>query len=66
MESAHKLAKTIAQKPTNTIRAAKESANGIALVEFRNSYRYDQGFPYELSLIGEGEKARQAFLDGRR
>ena len=57
---------TPAQKPTNTIRAAKESANGIELVDIRNSYRYEQGFTYELNLLGEGEKARQAFLDGRR
>ena len=66
MESSRQLAKTIAQKPTNTIRAAKESANGIELVDIRNSYRYEQGFTYELNLLGEGEKARQAFLDGRR
>ncbi|MEC7579121.1 MAG: enoyl-CoA hydratase, partial [Actinomycetota bacterium] len=48
------------------IRAAKESANGIELVNIRNSYRFEQGFTYELNLAGEGEKARQAFIDGKR
>jgi enoyl-CoA hydratase len=64
--TARKLAKEIAEKPPRTIRAAKESANGIELVDIRNSYRFEQGFTYELNLAGEGEKARQAFIEGRR
>ena len=56
----------IVSKPSKTIRAAKESANGIELVNIRNSYRFEQGFTYELNLAGEGEKARQAFIDGKR
>ena len=64
--TARKLAKEIAGKPPRTIRAAKESANGIELVDIRNSYRFEQGFTYELNLAGEGEKARQAFIEGRR
>jgi enoyl-CoA hydratase len=64
--TARKLAKEIADKPPRTIRAAKESANGIELVDIRNSYRFEQGFTYELNLAGEGEKARQAFIEGRR
>jgi enoyl-CoA hydratase len=63
---AREIAIKIASKPSTTIRAAKESANGIELVNIRNSYRFEQGFTYELNLAGEGEKARQAFIDGKR
>lgn len=63
---AREIAMKIVSKPSKTIRAAKESANGIELVNIRNSYRFEQGFTYELNLAGEGEKARQAFLDGKR
>ena len=63
---AREIAMKIVSKPSKTIRAAKESANGIELVNVRNSYRFEQGFTYELNLAGEGEKARQAFIDGKR
>ena len=63
---AREVAMKIVSKPSKTIRAAKESANGIELVNIRNSYRFEQGFTYELNLAGEGEKARQAFIDGKR
>ncbi len=63
---AREIAMKIVSKPSKTIRAAKESANGIELVNIRNSYRFEQGFTYELNLAGEGEKARQAFIDGQR
>ena len=63
---AREIAMKIVSKPSKTIRAAKESANGIELVNIRNSYRFEQGFTYELNLAGEGEKARQAFIDGKR
>ena len=63
---AREIAMKIVSKPSKTIRAAKESANGIELVNVRNSYRFEQGFTYELNLAGEGEKARQACIDGKR
>ena len=63
---AREIAMKIVSTPSKTIRAAKESANGIELVNIRNSYRFEQGFTYELNLAGEGEKARQAFIDGKR
>ena len=52
---AREIAMKIVSKPSKTIRAAKESANGIELVNVRNSYRFEQGFTYELNLAGEGE-----------
>ncbi len=66
MDAATGLAQRIAAKPAKTIRAAKRSANGIDLTNLRDSYRYEQGYTFELNLAGEGEKARQAFLDGNR
>ena len=63
---AREIAMKIVSKPSKTIRAAKESANGIELVNIRNSYRFEQGFTYELNLAGEGGKARQAFIEGKR
>jgi enoyl-CoA hydratase len=66
IEEALSLAQRIAEKPSRTIRAAKRSANGIENVDMRNSYRYEQGYTFELNLAGEGDKARQAFLDGQR
>ncbi|MEC7844226.1 MAG: enoyl-CoA hydratase family protein [Actinomycetota bacterium] len=66
LKSARSLAQRIAEKPDRTIRAAKRSANGIEILDIRNSYRYEQGFTFELNLAGEGDKARQAFIDGQR
>jgi enoyl-CoA hydratase len=32
----------------------------------RRSYRFEQGFTYELTLTGAGDEARRAFVDGAR
>jgi len=49
-----------------TIRAAKASLNGIDPVDVKRSYRYEQGFTFELNLTGVSDAARQAFIDGHR
>ncbi|MBC8364547.1 MAG: enoyl-CoA hydratase family protein [Actinobacteria bacterium] len=59
-------AAAIAAKDTATIRAAKASLNGIDPVDVLRSYRYEQGFTYELNLRGIGDTARDAFLQGDR
>lgn len=64
-ESAHKLAAEIAAKDPTIIRAAKESLNGIDPVDVRRSYRYEQGFTFELNLTGVSDRARQSFVDGK-
>tara|TARA_B100000959_G_scaffold146010_1_gene153326 strand:- start:4046 stop:4810 length:765 start_codon:yes stop_codon:yes gene_type:complete len=56
----------IATKDAATIRAAKASLNGIDPIDVRRSYRYEQGFTYELNLRGIGDTARDAFLRGDR
>jgi len=59
---ARDLALKIAEKDIATIRAAKESLNGIDPIDVRHSYRFEQGFTYELNLLGIGEEARRSFL----
>ncbi|MGH3864218.1 enoyl-CoA hydratase family protein [Actinokineospora sp.] len=58
------LAKEIAAKDTRVIRRAKEAINGIDPQPVHRSYRFEQGFTYELNLIGASDHARQSFLDG--
>jgi enoyl-CoA hydratase len=66
IQEALQMANRISEKPSRTIRAAKRSARGIDTQDIRRSYRHEQGFTFELNLSGEGERARQAFLEGRR
>jgi len=64
--AARELAETIAAKDPAVIRLAKQSLNGIDPVDVKRSYRYEQGFTYELNLAGAGDRARQAFVDRQR
>ena len=63
--AARELAEEIAAKDPAVIRLAKQSLNGIDPVDVKRSYRYEQGFTFELNLAGAGERARQAFVDGK-
>ena len=63
--AARKVADNIAAKSPSVIRLAKQSLNGIDPVDVKRSYRYEQGFTFELNLTGVSDEARQAFLDGR-
>jgi len=51
----------IAVKDTRVIRAAKQALNGIDPVDVNRSYRYEQGFTYELNLAGVSDEHRDAF-----
>jgi enoyl-CoA hydratase len=64
-DRARALAATIAAKSPTVIRAAKESLNGIDPVDVKRSYRFEQGFTFELNLSGVADEARQAFVDKR-
>ena len=61
--AARAVAAEIAAKSPTVIRRAKESLNGIDPVDVKRSYRFEQGFTFELNLLGEGDRARQAFLE---
>jgi enoyl-CoA hydratase len=53
----------IAAKDPAVIRLAKQSLNGIDPVDVKRSYRYEQGFTFELNLTGVSDTARQAFVN---
>jgi enoyl-CoA hydratase len=63
--AALEVAAQIASKSPTVIRAAKESLNGIDPVDVRRSYRYEQGFTFELNLSGVADEARDAFVEKR-
>jgi enoyl-CoA hydratase len=62
--TARELAAKIAAKDGDILRLAKQSLNGIEPVDLRRSYRYEQGFTFELNLTGISDRARQEFVDG--
>jgi enoyl-CoA hydratase len=63
--TARALAAEIATKNGETLRLAKQSLNGIDPIDVRRSYRYEQGFTYELNLTGISDQARQSFVERR-
>jgi enoyl-CoA hydratase len=62
---ARSVAEGIAAKSPSVIRRAKESLNGIDPIDVKRSYRFEQGFTFELNLSGVSDEARQAFVDKR-
>ncbi len=64
-DTAYEIAREIAEKSPTVIRAAKESLNGIDPVDVKRSYRYEQGFTFELNLSGVADEARDAFVEKR-
>lgn len=64
--AAYEVAKEIASKNSTIIRRAKESLNGIDPVDVKRSYRFEQGFTFELNLTGVSDEARQSFVDGQQ
>jgi enoyl-CoA hydratase len=60
-EAALAVAAEIAAKDGRVIRAAKEALNGIEPVDVNHSYRFEQGFTYELNLMGVSDELRDDF-----
>jgi enoyl-CoA hydratase len=56
----------IAAKSPTVIRAAKQSLNGIDPWDVKRSYRFEQGFTFELNLSGVADEHRDAFVDKRQ
>lgn len=65
-ETALEIARDIAKKDTRVIRAAKEALNGIDPQQVHRSYRFEQGFTFELNLMGAADEAREEFLGRER
>jgi len=61
-DAALKVAREIAAKDTRVIRAAKEALNGIDPVDVNRSYRFEQGFTFELNLAGVADEHRDEFV----
>jgi enoyl-CoA hydratase len=64
-DAALEVAGQIAAKSPTVIRAAKESLNGIDLWDVKRSYRFEQGFTFELNLSGVADEHRDAFVAHR-
>ena len=64
-DTAFEIAGQIAAKNGQVIRAAKEAINGIDPIDVKRSYRFEQGFTFELNLSGVSDEAREAFVDKR-
>ena len=59
--AALRLAEDVAAKDTRVIRAAKEALNGIDPIDVNKSYRFEQGFTFELNLTGVSDELRDHF-----
>jgi enoyl-CoA hydratase len=60
-EAALEIARVVASKNPKVIRAAKEALNGIDPVDVNKSYRFEQGFTFELNLMGVADELRDDF-----
>ena len=65
-DAALAVAATIASKSPTVIRAAKESLNGIDLWDVKKSYRFEQGFTFELNLSGVSDELRDDFAGTKK
>jgi enoyl-CoA hydratase len=62
---ARNIARTFTKKIPRVVRVAKECLNNIDPVDVNRSYRFEQGFTFELNLAGVADEARDAFVEGR-
>ena len=60
-EAALELARDIAAKDGELLRLAKAALNGIDPVDVHRGYRFEQGFTYEASVSGVGDRVRDGF-----
>jgi enoyl-CoA hydratase len=59
--AALEVAAEIAAKDPAVIRMAKEAFNGIDPWDVKRSYRYEQGYTFELNLSGVSDRLRESF-----
>ena len=65
LPAARKIAESIASKSPKAVRLAKESLNGIEVMDVKKSYRYEQGFTLELYTSPDSQESRDAFVEKR-
>ena len=61
--AALEVAGIIAAKDTRVMRFAKEAMNGIDLWDVNKSYRYEQGYTFEINLLGVADEHRDRFVE---
>ena len=66
MAKAHEIADMILQKPAAAVRFAKAALNHLDVYEMHTNYRMEQGYTYQLNIMGDGDEARDAFVAGER
>jgi enoyl-CoA hydratase len=65
LPAARALAENIAAKSPRAVRLAKWALNGIELMDIKKSYRFEQGFTFELYTSPDSAEARTAFVEKR-
>jgi enoyl-CoA hydratase len=65
LPTAQRIAESIARKSPKAVRLAKESLNGIEILDVKKSYRFEQGFTLELYTSPDSQEARDAFVEKR-
>lgn len=65
LPSVRAIAAAIASKSPLAVRLAKQSLNGIELLDVPQSYRFEQGLTLELYASGDSSEARAAFVEKR-
>lgn len=63
LEAAREFAGLIASKSRDALRIAKEALNGIEAFDVDKSYRWEQGFTYEMYMHEDSQSARDAFVE---
>ncbi|WP_371398392.1 enoyl-CoA hydratase family protein [Fretibacter rubidus] len=63
VEEAKVYATTIAEKSRDAIRIAKQALNGIEPFDVDASYRWEQGFTFEMYMHEDSQKSRDAFVE---
>lgn len=62
-QEARSYAETIASKSRDALRIAKQALNGIEPFDVDASYRWEQGFTFEMYMHEDSQKSRDAFVE---
>ena len=63
VEEARGYANTLAYKSRDALRIAKQALNGIEPFDVDASYRWEQGFTFEMYMHEDSQKSRDAFVE---
>lgn len=66
MSKAMEMAEMIAAKQSPVVKLAKAALNHIDIYDMHSNYRMEQGYTYQINIMGDGDKARDAFITGER